>query len=446
MVARCKAYRHRSGVILAFTVALGLTCTPLGPCCAIGSVSGQNHVGPAYGFVSASTSQSVSGTSYPVNYCPAQKLLGEPCSAPSGIVYVPPEQVMVLTESNLNSIGGGGNVNAIVEFKPSNLQVLSDTPLGCVPSSPLYPGTGSYVFVACRTYPGDTSSMLKFDTTTGQIVGNGSVPGWILAMSYDPGNGLIYGGGLNSTSASTTNLLVSFDPTSMSAVGATRVANVSFRTLGVDDPYVMVYDPLTNRLIVPNGNASLVAVDPLTDSSSTVATFASPLVSLALDSATGELVVSDQGSPGLWVLNGSTYTVEDGLDVPSIMPGGNDVVFQLVFDPNHGDAYLLTPSGLAVLNLSGLSFVGTVANYYAGYTPNGAYFPQNDTLFGTSGLSWDTADGSGIALEHRTTSLPAEFFGLPVSDVVLIVAVLAGVVIGVLALLWTRPRHPEYSL
>jgi DNA-binding beta-propeller fold protein YncE len=380
------------------------------------------------GLATVSGVQNVTGTSSWISYCPSPL---SACMVPVGLAYIPAENVMVLTEMRAIPVGSGGT-NAVVEFDPSTLAVSPPLSLNCSPEVPFYPGHGADVFVPCLdTQSYSSGTLLVIDSETESIVANFSMPFREASMAFDPSNGVIYVAGYP-------NALAAIDPANDTILSLRNLTDVTFSGAPYLLHYMLAYDPLTGDLIAPATSGGLAAIDPTTGVVRAAVPLPSVPFTIAMDPATAQVFVGTYSPSFVEVLDGTTYDPEARIAIPNCIDyicGGTGAVDQILFDTDHGDAYVLTTLALVTVNLSALSPVSTVLDYGDGPLSSAAYAPATDRVFGTYG--WDDGIGPGVLVQLNHSTYPAvtELFWLPTSTGALVIAVAAGVALAVL-----RPR------
>jgi hypothetical protein len=380
------------------------------------------------GLVTLSTVQDVSATPYWETYC------GSPypqnsCTVPVGVAYVPASNLMVLSEMHTDVGGFSGGTDAIMEFNPDTLQ---SSPLvrlaGCAPEIPFYPGSGADVFVPClnaTSYASGNLYVVNYQTES--IVANVSMPFRAMSMAYDPSNGMIYSG-------ANEDLLATIDPVNDSIVRTTNVTGASFSGTFPTNSYALVFDPVTDRLIGPSATGGLLSIDPATGVGTAVLSIPSTPLTLAVDSARGEIFVATVQPSSLLVLNATTFALEANVSIPdcvdNVCAEPNDVN-QVLLDPAHGDAYLVATSALFTLNLSKLAVINALEDYGDGSQVSSAYAPVSDRIFGTY-EAFQVGPGFLIQLSHGSFLAVTTLLWLPTNFGTLALAVVVGLVLAVL--------------
>lgn len=383
------------------------------------------------GLVTVSGIQNVTGAAYWETYCPSP-YVQESCAVPLGVAYVPDSNAVILTETQAYPTGSGGS-DAIVEFNPVTLEALAPILLPCAPEVPFYSGNGPYVLVPClnsTTYASGT--LLVFDVEKGSIVANASMPFRVASMAYDPIDKKVY-------AAAFGNAVATIDPTNGTFLDVRNFTDlafsVSFPLFAASDQ--LVFDSATGDLVAPSTSGGLVGIDPASGTTQATVGLPSPPQSLAFDPATDQLFVSTLSPSAVTVLNGTTFEPEARLAVPECVdnvcaePNG---VFQVLLDPVHGDAYLLSYVAMLTLNLSSLSVVSTVFGVGDGPPTSAAYIPVADRIFGTYGTDPSIGPGFVMQLTHRTYPAVTTLLWLPTNLGSLLLSALVGSAIALVGL------------
>ena len=279
------------------------------------------------------------------------------------------------------------------------------------------------------TWP-HNSTVLGFDGLSGKIDANISMPIWAFVLSSDPENSEIYADGWNLSGGSddfsefnsSTSAPVARDVPSLEA---------SEGRWGGTAPFA--YDTVTGEIVFGAANDAVMELDPATGASSVVANLTSEPIALAIDPATNQIFVSTSNLSSVEVLNAANYAVESQIGIPNcfnnICADPNDVN-QVLVDPSHGDAYLISTIAILTLNLSDLSVVGTIVGYGDGPQITATYLPSSDRIFGTyQGLGED-GPGLLVQLDHGFLLLLTSFLWLPPSAGVLVCAAAVGAICG----------------
>jgi hypothetical protein len=408
----------------------------------VGAPSPETSEG-AGGLYALTDVQTVTGTPYFDTYCASQDPTAA-CAFPYGVTYYPPSGLIVLTQegwSENHSLMPGAY--GIVEVDPATLQNLTFMHVGCEPGVPFYPGWGTTVWVPCYNGAWTPSTVaLGFDGLTDSVVANVSMPIWTVAWASYPSLGVIYAGGwsLNGTAA---NFAV-LDPDTLSAEGSEySAADFQVPWGPLNSP--LVYDPFTGAILVASSGSSLLALDPSTGAIEATVSLPSSVVAASLDPATGMILVSTESPSDVLVLSASTYSIERVLSIPTCIDNLCDAntVNEIVIDPAHGDAYLVATTAFLTLNLTTLGIAGTIVGYGDGPQGAAAYAPASDRLFGTYGeVAGMDGPGYVVFLSHGSHQVLSQVLGLPTSPGLLLVAVLAGLILGVLRLRG-RPAEPH---
>lgn len=351
------------------------------------------------GFFATTTVQQVSASTYWDNFnCPSQAQFGW-CVDPIGVAYLPSARMAVLSEGHCPFFCNTTR-NALVEYYPVNGTFSSPLDLGCFPYAPYFPGTGNEYFVPCYNENGSTS-ILAVDDQTNTLVGNFLDPIDATTMTADSSNGLLVVG------AGSTVVLLS--PSTGAVESTIRVANATFTPDGFGvGGYTMVYDPLTDQLIVPSTGNALIRIDLVNGTVAGTVPLPALAESLAVDTATDQLLaatVSDDSTSGFSVFNAKTYSVEARMTLPNCIDytcATPNQVNQILVDPLHGDAYLVGTLSLFTLNLSTLSLVGTTEDYGDGSQFSSAYIPSTDQIIYTYAVQEIEGPGLLVQLHHST--------------------------------------------
>jgi len=269
--------------------------------------------------------------------------------------------------------------------------------------------------------------------TSNSIVANLSIPFYIGSMTYDPLNGMIYGGGWNGTYDG--DVVLAFSASEPSSVTSTVLSDVNFRYIRTLGPGPIVFDPGTNALIVPGNSDTILAVNPLTDVTSTVASLASAPVTISIALGGNQIFVSTFDPSSVLVLNGTSYDQEGQIFVSdcidNICAEPNEVN-QVLVDPSHGNLYLESAVATIAVNLSGLSTVGTIEDYGDGPSASSVYVPTADRIFGTYSFNPEPNPGFLVQLDHITYLVVTSLVWLPASVGTLGIGGIAGLVLSVI--------------
>jgi hypothetical protein len=374
------------------------------------------------GLVTVQMSQNVTGTPYWAEFCvPPQPARG--CTNLEGVVYVPSTNLVVLTEQHDNVAGG---TNAYTEIDPTTLAIAPLHQLSCVPQVPFYPGSGVDFYVPClNTTYYNYGPLLVVNDQSGLIVKNVSLPFRTNSMAFDSDNGMIY-------ITSDQNNLTTFDPVNESVVETRSVASGDFSSDYSSFGYELVFDSLTNQLIAPGSNGSLLEIDPASGLVVGSIPLGSPTIALAVAPASNLLLASTSNSPSVVAFNSGTYQLEATTDLPDCFAYvcGSGFVNQILVDPTHGDAYLVASNGLFTLNLSALGVVGIMEDFGDGPQLSAAYVPASDRIFGTYSGGLDEP-GFLIQLSHTQTPIVTNLLWLPISSGAIVLAAVIGSVLAV---------------
>lgn len=388
------------------------------------------------GLLSLSHDQNVTATPYWETYCGSSNPW-DSCTIPVGVAYVPALNTMMLTEAR-NDIGGTvQGADAVVGFSPDTLRVFFSLPLGCLPGLPFYPGNGADVLVPCGNLTANPPSgaLLVVDSRTGSLVADVPLTLGVISMAFDPLNGMVYLAGYPDT-------LTVFDLASDSVVRAMNVTGASFGQQSYGTRNLLVFDPTTDALILPSATGGLLAIDPTTGELRSVLPLPSDPLSLAVDPGSGRIFASAWDPSSVAVYNAKTYVLQANISIPdcvdNVCADPNDVQ-QTLFDPAHGDAYLLATSDLFTLNLSSLAVISTTFDYGDGPSASAAYAPVSDRIFGTY-PPFEVGPGYMIQLAHGNPLMVSRLLWLPTG---LGSLALAAVVGSTLALLHRRGARAD---
>jgi len=392
----------------------------------------------ADGLYTMTTEQTANGTPFWYNFnCPSQAQFGW-CVDPVAVAYIPPANLVVISEAHCPLPGCNATHNSLIEFNPATQAYGSPLMLNCMPETPYYPGTGNEYLVPCWNYSQGWSSVIAVNYQTNSIVANISDPAGVNAMAYDPSTGMVVGGGSNG--------LEVIDPTAGVVVSTMQVPNATFSQVSnagsVGGSYTLVYDSGTNSLIVPTTTNKLLSVDPMHGTIEASVSLPSALNSLAIDSATNQLLVATVNSSGqnptyagtFSVLNARTFALESRFSVPDCAGSlcGQGFLEQVLTDPLHGDAYLVASYGMWTLNLSTLSIVDAIPTESDGFPASSTYVPTTDQILLTYANPM-TSPGLLVQLHHGSITVLTSFLWMPpiygaLTLVLLVVSVVAIVV------------------
>jgi hypothetical protein len=427
------------GVVVALVVLL-LAFSWIGSFAAPGPIPTSTDWEVGAGLATMGAVQRVGGQAYWDTFCPPAQGY---CMAPAGLAYVPSAQLVLLTEITSFELGGQwGGINATLEFSTSTLELTAPARLNCSPLVPFYPGIGVDVYVPCWN---NTVSLLAIDVQTLSVVASMTPPPNLYgnSMAYDPTNGLIYWG-------TAQNDLVSMDPVNNTIVGIIPVpaANIP-EGEWLSSSYGLSYDSATNALLMPSSSDGLLAVDPESGATEQVIPLVGPAVSLATDAATNQLFVSTGGittaTSSVEVFNAATYAREETLAIPNCVYNNcaePNEVNQVLLDPAHGDAYLVTTTGLFAVNLTTLSMSTVMTDYGDGPQETGVYIPSLDAIFGTYEPD-QIGPGYVATLHHTTSSFLSTLLWMPTSVALLLLAGGTGVILAVISPVEIPPEELE---
>jgi hypothetical protein len=396
------------------------------------------------GFLTLSRVQNVTGAVYFDTFC-ADQVPFEACATPIGLTYFSPNRLVVLTQevwSDTHYIEP--NANAIVEFDPSTLQNVSYLHLGCEPGIPFYPGVGSTVWVPCSNDLWSPSgTLLGYDALSGAIVANLTYPIWSYAMTYDPRSSVVYSYGWNSSGPGPN--VAEFN-TSSPAPTELSIRGLESGGVQIGGTPPFAFDSVTGEILYGSNQNELLEYNISTGQSAPVVGLSSVAYALAVDAAANEILVSTNDPSTVVVLNAATYSVESQFTVPNCFNGlcaePNDVN-QILVDPTHGDAYLVSTIATLALNLSTQSLVGTVVGYGDGAQVTAAYSPSSDRIFGTYNVAGLNSPGFAVLLHHGSEVILTSVLWLPIPLGSLVAAASVGAVCAVFRLRGAPVHHRE---
>lgn len=389
------------------------------------------------GFLTLSKVQSVSGSAYFDTFCANQEPFAA-CTSPVAVIDFPPTGDMILTQEGWTpSHYLDSSKNAIVEFDPATLENVSYLHLNCNPGAPFYPGAGVTVWIPC--YNGTWShntTLLGYDGVTAGIVANVTFPIWPFEMTVNPQTGEIYA--YNQDPPGWYLDFATFDPLTLIAIGGSIPSpQYYYERGGYGSTFPFNFDPADDSLIVGGTNQSLLAVNVSTGQSQVIAELPSYAEAAAVSIGSNEILVSTFNASSVEVLNAATYATEASISISNCFNGlcaqPNDVN-EIVVDPAHGDAYLVSTIATLTLNLSSLSIVGTVVGYGDGPQVTAAYSPPVDRIFGTYLTLGMNGPGFMVQLVHGWYTVVSSLIWLPTSFGILLLAVVAGTIMGVVRL------------
>ncbi len=353
------------------------------------------------------------------------------CTNALGVVFIPSGNLMIISEGQCG-VNCNSTRNALVEYNVVTGEYGPPLGLNCYPGSPFYPGEGTDYFVPCGNYVQNWASIVSVNYQNETIVANISNPVNAMSLAYDSSNGLLYGG-----AAGPANGLVVINPTSGSLIGTFQVQGATFIP-GYWFPtsaYTLVYDSATDRLILPSTTNRLLVVDPVNGTVMTSVPLPSRVESLAIDPASNQLFAATDNATtyvsGLSVLNAKTYALEASLVLPNCVENEcaqSNSIDQILPDPLHGDAYLVSSVALFTLNLSTLSLVGTIEDYGDGPPVSATYIPSLDQVISTYAI-YGEGPGLLVQLHHGSVSVLTSLLWLPptLGAVVIILSVAVGI-------------------
>ncbi len=315
-----------------------------------------------------------------------------------------------------------GSANQVAVVNGSTNEVVGSIPSGSGPSAAAYDAHASKLFVA-NAGSSNLTVWNPAKNSTAPSVTLGVLP---TVASVDPATGTIFLG----AEASSNFLVINASITSI--VGRTTLPG------GVLDS---VYDPGSGRLYVLQENpltlnGTLLGVNPSTLSTKSIAELGSEPQAVALDTANGDLYVSNFGSDNVSVVSGASGRTISSIPLPpccsqASLPAG------IAYDPvtgfvyvdaytNGGALYEIHPAARAIKGNATLDFFaepGEVSvdpvngDLYVTGQPNGGPFPsgvlgvvsgKNLTQFATIPVG----AGPGIAAYDPLTGdlyVPCEF-------------------------------------
>jgi hypothetical protein len=295
---------------------------------------------------------------------------------------------------------------------------------------PFYPANGFDVFVPCVNSYRD--EILVWNYSSGRLGPAIETPFWPVSMTYDTRSGLIYAGGWN---ASGSMKLGAINPDTGVLTNVLTVVDASFAGFFSEGGYLLAYDPATDRLLLPNvsgpyGGAgpALVAVDPSTGLVDGQVALGAPVLSLVVDTSTNQILAATDRPYQVDVFNAQTYSSQGAVSLPTCLSEGcaGGDARQILIDPSHGDAYLLTSLALDALNLSTLTLVGSIFDYGDGGQGSGAYVPNLDRVFGAFWFISQQIPGFMDQLSHTVRDVLTSFLWVPTSGGILAAAAIVG--------------------
>ncbi len=402
-----------AAIVLGFVVAFPVSPLPGGHgIVTTGPLSPAGSGGVGGGLVGFSDVQSVGAIAYWDTFCPSTSP-GTGCVVPEGLAYDPASNLVVLSEEHVPGSVVPTGPDAVQEFNPTTLQETPAVDIGCLPMVPFYPGTGDDVFIPCQN--GSANSILVFNAVLETVVSRIPVPFDIAAMAYDPTARYVDVLGKTTTGPSGT-LLGLVDPADPALVRVTALGSQVATGALASSEYAIAFDTSTGQLIVPSSSNGLVAIDPISGGVVAALPLPSSPVALAVDPATDELFASSGDPSSITVFNATTYRARSTIPLPNCVLGDcvdpNDAN-QLLIDPTHGDAYLVTTDALFALNISTLAIVGTLEDYGNGPQLSSAYVPAADRIFGTYLPAAIPGPGFMLQLDHGSYTVVSSLLWLP---------------------------------
>ncbi len=158
-------------------------------------------------------------------------------------------------------------------------------------------------------------------------------------------------------------------------------------------------------------------------------------LAVTVDSGTNQILVSTFNPSSVEVFNAQSYAMEGQVGIPNcfnnICAQPNDV-YQVLVDPTHGDAYLVSTIAFLTLNLSSLSMVGTVVGYGDGPQITAIYSPTSDRIFGTYSSIGMNGPGFVVQLFHGFYLMLTSLLWVPTAVGLLVCAAVVGALLAVL--------------
>lgn len=363
--------------------------------------------------------QNVTATPYWYTYCSSPNPASS-CTVPAGIVYVAPAHSIVFTQDRAGAGGFYGGTDAVTIFDPDTMQTQAAERLTCSPEVPFYPGVGIEVFIPCLNSSSAWSSVLVVNAETGMVSANLSIPFtmYYTSMAYDPSHGILY-------VATDANTIARINTVNDTVAGTLAVSGADWGPSG--HIFAIVFDPSTGALLVPWAGGGLLAFNPITGANRILSLPAVP-VTLTMDVGANRILATSFDPSSVFVYNASSYRLIAALSIPNCLDNvcaePNDVN-QVLVDPVHGDAYLLSTESLITLNLSALDLIGSTPDYGDGPSWSATYVPPNDRIFGTY-TPILVGPGFMIQLGHGGFVRLTRLLWLPVDLGILALAVLTG--------------------
>ncbi len=408
----------------------------------LGGSEGRLGVGPldvVDGALTFSNVQHVTGQGFFDTYCQNPDPQAA-CAAPVGVAYFAPNGLVVLTQEQWVGHVLQVNQSAIVEVDPATLTNVTSLSVNCEPGDPLYPGTGSVVWIPCfNSAWADNETLLGYNGFSHSIAYNVSLPGAPFAMAYDSVNGDI----VASTRlwSAPGPFIEEYDPTNGS-VDTTSAPGLALYGPAWSGPS-LAFDPLSGEVLYGATNNTLAGLYVDSGRTATVLDVASQVSALAVDPASEQVLVAESNASTVLVVNARDFTVEAQVAIPNCIENAcfaPDTVTQLLIDPVHGDAYLVAPLETVALNLTTLSVVGGEVGYGDGPPVTATYSPAWDRIFGTYEIIPQDGPGFLEQLQHGSTLELTSLLWLPPELGSLAIAVGVGVTFGVIRM--RGPRIP----
>lgn len=399
------------------------------------------------GFYTVTTHQTVNGTAFFTNFYCGGRTAFQACIIPGGLTYVPSANLVIV--STLHEQGYNHTRNALFEFNPVTSQYTVPENISCVPWGPYYPGVGEYVLVPCFNDSADRlTSILVVNFTSGAAVSFVADTVGGSAMAYDSANGVVYVGGGDAVEM--------IDLANLTPVGTLAIAGALFGsptegwvTYGV--PFA--YDPSANSLVVPASGQDMIVANPGTGAVESTVPLPSWTMAIAFDPASDQVLASTFNASTVSVFNGRTFALEGRVTIPACIDYDcsqpNDAN-QILFDPSHGDAYLVTTMALLTLNLSSLSIVGVVPDYAEGPQASAVFIPSVDQVVGTWSFIIMPNPGFRVQLYYGNYSALTSLLWLPPAVGFIVIYVLVGLAIAApvawIVVRWWRGPHPAVRI
>jgi hypothetical protein len=384
------------------------------------------------GLLRVTSVQTLSGSAYWDTFCASQDPLAS-CAYPEGITYVAPGGIGVLTQTGWSAAHAYATADdGIVEFDPVALENLSWRHVDCVPGIPFYPGSGTTVWISCASPQFTNYSVLEFDYATNTLAGQFPTSIYVAAFALDTQSGLIDAAGWNYTSG--TAVVLTFSGSGPAGTPALDLTNVQFTPYFGNKVIAMTYDPASNSLVFPADGNGLLSVALSSGVATIVDQFLTPVSTVSFDPSNDQLFVATFDPSDVIVLNGGSFTPRATIPVPGCVEGECSVpdnVQTILFDPAHGDAYLVATVAIVGVNLTTFSTIGAIADYGDGPQESSAYVPAVDRVFGTFDAVGSNSPGIMVALSHGSFTTLSSLLWLPTSLGILALSAAVGLILGV---------------